>query len=135
MPFKEKLLENKRFLKLLPQKRALLQEPVGSCSKKRRHWFGGVLCFIKKTINRIKNINFVHYLKKIVQFLVSLKSIPPLLNGDNFKRTTKLLGLFMPFYGLRYFHDKTLIFNRTTKVCFFFDCLTNYHSTFLVLFR
>ena len=44
-------------------------------------------------------MHFSHYLKKIVQFLVCLKSILPLLKGDKFQRTTKLLGLFMPFLG------------------------------------
>ena len=60
-------------------------------------------------------MNFVHYFKKIVQFWVSLKSIPPILNGDKFKRTTKLLGLFLPFLGCVLFMIRPLFSTEQLK--------------------
>ena len=76
-------------------------------------------------------MNFYDYFKNlIVQFRVCLKSILPLLNGDKFKRTTKLLGLFMPFLGCVLFMIRPLFTPEQLKYVSFLTVLV----TIILLF-
>ena len=69
-------------------------------------------------------MNFCHYLKSLIaQFWVCLKSILPLFNGVKLKRTTKLLGIFLPFMGCVLFMIRP----------FFSPALLKYVSFFTVL--
>ena len=96
-----------------------------SQSKKRKqeeHQRRAVLSF--KAIKRIKKMNLYDYLKNlIVQLRVCFKSILPLLNGDKFKRTTKLLGLFMPFLGCVLFMIRPLFTPEQLKYVSFLTVL------------